>query len=263
MDSLSFDNMTDLYGETRSFDVGCFSLSLDYLCEQFPPCAFPRLLEPGIGSGRIAFPLAERGYRVTGVDISRAMLSLLERRKRESVRPLEIESHLGDATALPFADEAFDLCVAAHLFYFIRDWPKAACEMVRVTRGGGAIILMHTGTGMEIPFLNDRYKELCAKKGCPIPTVGAESTQQVVDYLAQLGYCGETIRDRWNWVARVRLDKALGHLRSRAYSFTTFASQSVHAEAVETLLAEIEGTHGGLSAEIDVPNRISLVVFRK
>jgi predicted TPR repeat methyltransferase len=77
MKSLSFDNMVRLYDETRIFDEECFESALDYMVERFPPRAFPNVLEPGIGTGRIAIPLAERGYRVTGVDISEEMLAFL------------------------------------------------------------------------------------------------------------------------------------------------------------------------------------------
>ena len=49
-------------------------------------------LEFGIGTGRIAVPLAERGVRVVGIDNSEAMLSRL-RAKPEAA---EIEAVLGD-----------------------------------------------------------------------------------------------------------------------------------------------------------------------
>jgi SAM-dependent methyltransferase len=52
-------------------------------------------LELGIGTGRIALPLAERGVRVAGIDSSDAML----RRLRAKPGAAEIESVLGDFAA--------------------------------------------------------------------------------------------------------------------------------------------------------------------
>ena len=78
MESLSFDYMADLYDETRVFDQGCFTAALDWLIDRFPPQGFVNVLYPGIGTGRIAIPLAEKGYHITGVDISERMLSSLE-----------------------------------------------------------------------------------------------------------------------------------------------------------------------------------------
>ena len=72
--------MTELYDETRVFDQDCFDSALDFITERFPPYTFSKLLELGIGTGRIAIPLTERGYQVTGVDISEEMLDFLENR---------------------------------------------------------------------------------------------------------------------------------------------------------------------------------------
>lgn len=59
---MSFNRVVQLYDETRAFDVDCFDSALDFLTERFPPTLFNKLFEPGIGTGRIAIPLAERGY---------------------------------------------------------------------------------------------------------------------------------------------------------------------------------------------------------
>lgn len=261
MESLSFDGLVELYDETRAFDPSCFDAALTWLVERFPPRKFGRLFEPGIGTGRIAVPLAERGYQVTGVDISEEMLAFLNERLAQSGRPLPITFQKADVTAMPFSESAFDMAIAVHLFYFISDWQKAADEILRVVRSEGPLVLMHTGTGAEIPFLNERYKEWCARLGCPVRGVGVKSTGQVVDYFTSLGCRVEWIRDRWRWISHVRLDKALGYIRSRAYSFTTLASDDVHSLAVERLESELKHQHGSLNVEIEIPNQIYLVVI--
>ncbi len=261
--SLSFDGLVELYDETRVYDPGCFAAALEAMVERFPPAQFGRLFEPGIGTGRIAIPLAERGYRVTGVDISEEMLLALQRRLAALGRPLAVCSSKADATRLPFADGVFDLAVAVHLFYFIAEWRRAACELMRVLRGDGAIILLHTGTGMEIPELNERYKALCEEQGCPIAATGVRSTAEVVAYYEGLGCTAEWVRDRWRWTARVPLDRALGYMSRRAYSFTTVAPQDVHRAAMERLAEEARATYGSLAAEVEVPNQVYLVAVTR
>jgi hypothetical protein len=83
----------------------------------------------------------------------------------------------------------------------------------------------------------------------------------VVDYFEHLGCRAEWIRDRWKWVARLRLDKALGYLKSRAYSFTAFAPDAIHQKIVEQLQSELQSDHAGLCAEVEVPNQIYLVII--
>ncbi len=104
------------------------------------------------------------------------------------------------------------MSVSVHLFYFVRDWRKAAREILRVTRPGGPVVLMHTGMGEEVPFLNDRYKEACSRLGFDVPTIGVSSTRDVIEYLNSLGYLIETIRDRWCWTSRIRKQKGAGYL---------------------------------------------------
>ena len=238
MTHLSFDAMASLYEATRTVDAPSLDRALDFLVERFPPAHYGRLFEPGIGRGRIAVPLATRGYHVTGVDVSDDMLSVLSRRLAEADRRLPIEAGKGDVTRLAFPDGAFDMAVVVHVFYFIADWRRAADEIARVVRPGGAIVLMHTGTGMEVPALNERYKQLCAGRGCPIRPVGVAGTQEVISYYAGRSRPAEHVRGRWQWTARIRLGDALQYMRARAYSFTTVAPDAVHDEAMQALEEE-------------------------
>jgi ubiquinone/menaquinone biosynthesis C-methylase UbiE len=260
MHSLSFDPLIALYDKTRIYDARCFRAALDALVGRFPPQQWQRLLEPGIGNGRIAIPLAELGYSVTGADIASTMLRAGKRR----AAALPIVWHQADVTRLPYADATFDIAVATHLFYFIRDWQQAADELLRVVRPGGPVILMHTGSGVEIPVLNARYKALCAEYAYPIPTVGVESTREVVTYYETLGCQTEWWRDRWTWIAHIRVDRALEHIRARAYSFTTFAPDAIHHRVVKQLATELEQQYGELrNTEIDVPNQVYMVMISR
>jgi hypothetical protein len=122
---------------------------------------------------------------------------------------------------------------------------------------------MHTGTGTEIPFLNERYKELCAGQGCSIQEIGVKSNKEVVDYFGNLGYRTEWIRDRWQWISRIRLDNALAYIRSHAYSFTTLASDDVHSTVIERLESELLQKFGSLTSKIEVPSKIYLAIISR
>ncbi len=264
MDSLPFDNMVDLYDQTRTVDNRCLTSTIDLKCERFPPSSYQKLFEPAIGSGRIAFPLADRGYQIVGVDISEAMLSQLNKRVRDNTLPCQqIDATVGDVTELKFEDATFDISVVVHLFYFIRDWQRAVREILRVTRPDGPVVLMHTGMGEEIPFLNERYKELCGQQGCAIESVGSASTREVIDYAGSLGYLTEIIRDRWQWMSRVRLDQAISYMKRRAYSFTTFAPDQVHKEAMATIKSQCVDEYGDLSKEIEISNQVYLAILQR
>lgn len=260
---LSFDDMASQYDNTRSFDEGCFSSALDYIVTRFPPDRFPSVFEPGIGTGRIAIPLAEHGYKVIGVDVSPKMLAVLDRQTKKMSQPFPISFCQADVQELPFPDESFNLAVVVHLFYFIRDWQRAIREIIRVVRKDSPLVMMHTGAGAEIPALNQRYKELCAEAGSPTQEVGVNSNTVVVDYLSSLGYHAEWVKDRWQWSARIRLDKAVSFVETRSYSFTRLVPDDIHVAVIKKLVRELRQKFGSLEAEIEVPNQIYLVMIQK
>src|SRR4051812_8010933 len=70
-----------------------------------------RILELGVGTGRLAWPLAARGRNVFGIDASAAMLSRLVNRQRSDGEVLAVR---GDMARLPFAPEAFTTVFVAY-----------------------------------------------------------------------------------------------------------------------------------------------------
>jgi ubiquinone/menaquinone biosynthesis C-methylase UbiE len=261
MKSLSFDKMADMYDATRLCDPRSFDAAIDFITGKFPPGIHKNLFEPGIGSGRIAIPLAKKGYRVTGVDISIEMLKLLARKLRASGKGLQIYYEQADVTNLSYDNEQFDIAVATHLFYFISDWRKAADELLRVTKG--PVILMHTGSGYEIPVLNERYKHICEKLGCSLKQIGCQSTNEVTDYYKHQGCKISHKIGCWAWTSNLNLKKAVFYLESRAYSFTTIADSKIHSAIMNEIKKELLDKHGTLETFVDVPNEIYITVVNK
>lgn len=74
------------------------------------------ILDLPCGTGRLSLHLARQGYRVTGMDISREMIS----RAEEKILNFQLESTfrvvVGDAETLPYPEDFFDACVSLRLF---------------------------------------------------------------------------------------------------------------------------------------------------
>lgn len=143
--SLSFDRAATFYDATRALDPDV-ARRLTGALERNIRAVGDRVLEPGIGTGRIARPLAERGIRVTGADISRLMMEHLVAQLTPGHAPPDLV--LADATLLPFAGACFPAVMACHLLHLIPDWRQAIAEMRRVLRPGGVIIL-HSETNTD------------------------------------------------------------------------------------------------------------------
>jgi SAM-dependent methyltransferase len=85
----------------------------------------------------VAVTAARQGARVTGLDLSPA---LLERaRENSQIAALEIDWREGDVENLPFADGSFDVVLSQFGHIFAPRPDVAIAEMLRVLRRGGTI----------------------------------------------------------------------------------------------------------------------------
>jgi len=116
---------------------GANILVSELLCESIPLHAGQHVLDVATGSGNTAMAAARRGCKVTGIDFVPA---LLERgRERAHAERLKIDFQEGDADAIPFPDESFDVVLSTFGSMFAPDPFRAAVEMVRVCKKGGKI----------------------------------------------------------------------------------------------------------------------------
>ncbi|HPQ71485.1 MAG TPA: methyltransferase domain-containing protein [bacterium] len=98
-----------------------------------------RVLEVACGTGVISLELAGHAGRIEGTDISEPMLA--EARRKAGERGLSnIEFTQGDACALNFPDESFDLVVCANALHIMQLPQEALREIHRVLKPGGKLI---------------------------------------------------------------------------------------------------------------------------
>jgi SAM-dependent methyltransferase len=96
-----------------------------------------RWLDVGCGNGAFTEMLVERcaPVQVEGVDPSEAQLAFARTRSRLATAQFRI----GDAMALPFANEAFDAAVMPLVIFFVPEPARGVAEMKRVVRRGGTV----------------------------------------------------------------------------------------------------------------------------
>lgn len=90
------------------------------------------ILDVGTGTGRAAIALARRGAIVTGVDASREMLMVAQRKATEKAANVTFVQ--GDAHGLDFADRSFDAVVCLRVLMHTPDWRRSLGELCRVAR---------------------------------------------------------------------------------------------------------------------------------
>ncbi len=100
-----------------------------------PPVAGLTGLDVGCGEGSNTRKLAERGARMTGIDIAPTFVR--HAREAEKEDPRGIHYLEADALALPFADARFDFATAFMSLMDMPDQQRALSEIHRVLRPDG------------------------------------------------------------------------------------------------------------------------------
>jgi len=97
------------------------------------------VLDVACGTGNLAIPAARAGACVTGVDIAPNLIAQarVEARAAGCVAAFEV----GDAEALPVADDHFETTVTMFGAMFAYRPDRVAAELLRVTRSGGRVAM--------------------------------------------------------------------------------------------------------------------------
>jgi SAM-dependent methyltransferase len=102
----------------------------------------PLVLDVATGTGRLPLAILRwpdfRG-QVIGLDRSRRMLNLAQRKARHHGPRLRLIQQ--DVASLPFVDGAFDAVTCLEALEFLSNPPAALCEMARVLRPGGVLLV--------------------------------------------------------------------------------------------------------------------------
>jgi SAM-dependent methyltransferase len=214
-----------------------------------------RLLEIGVGTGRIALPLHGRGRRVVGVDLS---LPMLERyRAKAAAAGLPPPPLLrADAARLPFRDASVDVVLESHVLHLIPDWERALDEALRVLVPGG--MLLHAGggayelgSGSPRDQVMRRFDELAFADGGTPRMVGAASHRQVLDALAARGGRVEEL-EPVTWEEPETYAEALGWVEDRVFSSHWRLPDERWRSAAAQVRAELEAAHPD---DLDLPHR--------
>jgi SAM-dependent methyltransferase len=250
--SVAFDRAAGFYDQTRGLRPEVSERVADRVEELAGPEA--RLLEIGVGTGRIALPLHRRGREIVGVDLS---LPMLERyRAKAAAAGLPPPSVLrADASRLPFRDACVDVVLEVHLLHLVPAWERALHEARRVLVPGGMLLhgsggAYQRGSGSPRDQVIRRFDELAAAGGGPPGMVGASSRRQVLEVLAAAGGRAEEL-EPVAWEEPETYAEALEWVEGRVFSSSWRLPDELWRTAAAQLRAEFEAAH----PDLDTPQR--------
>lgn len=162
-----------------------------------------RVLEIGFGPGYDALTFMQNGAIYSGVDITPENIE--RTRKHLGFYGLTPDVREGDAEALPFPDETFDVVYSNGVLHHVPSVPKAFSEAARVLKPGGElyVLLYHRNSvfyrlGLPWTWLiesvrgkresfRDRVRRIEANAAGETPIVNVYSRQEAVALASNAG----------------------------------------------------------------------------
>ncbi len=140
---------------------------------QFESCRGKKVLEVGVGLGADHQRFAEAGAELYGIDLTERAVD--HTRRRLALFGLPACVMVGDAEALPFPDESFDMVYSWGVLHHTPNTPAAVREVFRVLRPGGVarVMLYHKWSFVGF-MLWTRYALLAGKPSRSLRNVYAQ-----------------------------------------------------------------------------------------
>ncbi len=155
--------------------------------EWLAPVSRLRWIDVGCGNGAFTEMIVDRcaPAAVNGIDPSEGQIAYA--RTRLASRLVEV-AH-GDAMALPFADNSFDVATMALVIFFVPEPARGVAEMVRVVRPGGTVAAYAWDIlrgGFPLEMIWDEMRALGIKPMHP-PSAGASRLEAMRDLWLSAG----------------------------------------------------------------------------
>ena len=265
MSSISFDQVAHAYDATRGYPDAVTQQVAQAIEHVANANTQTRFLEIGVGTGRIAFPLASLGHIYTGVDISEKMVAQLQeklhtalwqeqnqawgslpdedtkysaivRRYTNTKRSASLRLMMSDITDLPFYTSSFDVAVAVHIFHLVDGWQRALQEVLRVLRPGGMLLHCWDEHGrLDVQDISEEWQKILTELGGgDTRRPGASSVRFVTDWLTEHGLQTQKI-EAVSWEQAITPRQIIENITLRLWSNTWSIPDSIFVPASERL----------------------------
>lgn len=239
--SISFDRMADRFDATRGYPEKVMEDILRALEGALGKQG--RILDAGVGTGRFAKPLQDRGFEVVGIDISERMLD--KARQKGAMNLFK-----ADMCEMPFADDVFTTTMSVHVLHLISKWRCALTEVGRVTTDTFVSVAFNKEDSPAEDFRRF-YDQTCADLGYIVGHPGMRE-RELPDLLPPDKETLITSHEH-----PIAVQEMIDDFESRTYSSQWLVPEEIHEQAIDALRERYEGVDQIVGRE-----RIMLLVWK-
>jgi SAM-dependent methyltransferase len=193
------------------------------------------ILDAGVGTGRFAYPMQERGFEVVGIDIAPKMLT--KAREKGLVNLFR-----GDLCFLPFQDDSFQFTLSVHVLHLIKNWRCALTEIGRVTTDEflSVLSIKENSPAQEVRKV---YEAACLQLGYEVRHVGMRE-RELPDILPP-----DTYRNIRIYEHTMDVPNLIEGFQDKLFSNLWSVPDDVHEQAMEVVRKEFDGVDTLLEVE--------------
>jgi ubiquinone/menaquinone biosynthesis C-methylase UbiE len=174
-----FDRISQIYDETRE---PLNEKAVDEIKNILLRDDCDSIMEVGVGTGRVAKPLQERGFEIVGLDVSKGMLQ--KARDKGVLRLIR-----ADADYLPIKEKSFDAAILAHVLQIFESpeevFRKIACvakkEVIALVRKRDDT-LANNSNGNSL--LRQIFERVSGQMGCTLPRRAEDWHRKETEFFA-------------------------------------------------------------------------------
>lgn len=236
--------------------------TIDLLQDKMRIDSNSKILEVGVGTGRIAIPLAEKLKTNTiGIDISVEMLQKCQEKMSSKSSAAKIQLIVADGLKLPFTDNQFDIILTCHVTHLLSN----AYQFVKIItpllikNGYYVNLSAYVDYGQTLPF--KIYYDKLSETGFRPSHQGDLIRRGLIIYLS---------RRKWNHLQciieskrQIGMKDLVRFIRDRVFSHLRAIDDDHHHSAFEYLLTEIENNEIDLSKKVFAPAKSRLHIFQR
>ena len=260
--SLGFDRAVSFYDKSRAIPDWVASAVTDSVIEFGKLTPRSRVLEIGIGTGRIALPLLKRGIPICGIDLSLAMMAELQ--TKIAGRAVRLALAQANANALPFPEATFDCAYAVHVYHLVAHWQNAVREAWRTVKRGGRFLVTYHKRDPQSPNakLRRRLFELAKEHGIDARRPGSQSYDELRNELDKLTLT--QLVEIARWVERtVTVAQILDEIQQQLFSDTWTIPEDVLPQLLPALRDWAKKEFGRLDYAVREEEEFAWMVLRK
>lgn len=260
--SIVFDRAVEYYDQTRAMPPERHDAMIDALVRETNINENSRVLEIGIGTGRIGASVAAHVRRLFGIDLSLEMMGVLRRKLADT--NLNIYIAQADAGKLPFADETFDVAYAVHVYHLVAGWQKAMQDARRIVKRGGYFVISFHKREDDSPTARIRKQlhALANAQGIETKRPGTHSEEEIMGEIRTWGVEPRIVVCS-AWTEPEVPAKILEELDRQIFSETWVIPRAVMDNTMPQVREWARETYGDLSKPIECVYETRWLVTKK